>query len=405
MQQLDFNSLEKILLSSVLNRSTVQNMFDRVYERFHIPIICFDVSFRLIAYAFEHPFSYVHWEYIAKLGQAPEDFIDGYNYLSAQEKMVAFGKSQIFDTGTSDGYPQACGPVNVDGRLVGYCGIMIEGISKEDAIRLNDLLIRTAAVLLRESTIGTKKGVYLIPELLSGTMTDGESKEKFMKDHPPPYRFAVLKNTGAGLSTILYAGNYLDTYMPVIYYPESSEMLYVMFCSVKKENVYKPDQLLRKLSEKYHFCSFISDFYDDPADTSAAQSQAMLAFAAAGDPAKAGFVDFRECYQRIIFLNAKEFLGWEAAANPYIQKIRNEPQGAEELIQTLYKYLTGGRKISEAARELNIHKNTVMYRLRRISGISGVDPEDNETAFDLLMGMLAETDTAMSNHSDREHEE
>ena len=87
-------------------------------------------------------------EQIVELGGASESDILGYNYLEYQEQMYKNGRSLCFDSGTCEGYPQACGPVLADGRLVAYCGIMIEDAIKDEALRANDLLSRTVAKLI-----------------------------------------------------------------------------------------------------------------------------------------------------------------------------------------------------------------------------------------------------------------
>ncbi len=44
------------------------------------------------------------------------------------------------------------------------------------------------------------------------------------------------------------------------------------------------------------------------------------------------------------------------------------------LLETLARYLESGRSLEAAARTLFVHPNTVRYRLRRISEITGWDP-------------------------------
>ncbi len=134
MRVIDFEKLDGILLDSLLCGDSVQQLFDRVYDFLKLPLICFDTTFHLVAYAFPRPFYYPNWEYIVEHGGASESDILGYNYLEYQERMYKNGRSLYFDTGTCDGFPQACGPVLSDGRLVAYCGIMIEDAIKEETL-------------------------------------------------------------------------------------------------------------------------------------------------------------------------------------------------------------------------------------------------------------------------------
>ena len=117
MKSIDHERLESVLLDAILSGGSLQELFDRVYECIKLPLVCFDTTFHVLAYAFPRPFYYSHWEDMAERGNAAESAIIGYNYLEYQEKMYEHGRSQLFDSGTCEGYPQACGPVMADGRL------------------------------------------------------------------------------------------------------------------------------------------------------------------------------------------------------------------------------------------------------------------------------------------------
>lgn len=78
----------------------------------------------------------------------------------------------------------------------------------------------------------------------------------------------------------------------------------------------------------------------------------------------------------------------------------DDGQGTD-LVPTLATYLDHGGKYDETARALSIHRNTLRYRLSRITEISGHDLADVETKLNLhratpprtgsLRGSLAET--------------
>ncbi len=55
-----------------------------------------------------------------------------------------------------------------------------------------------------------------------------------------------------------------------------------------------------------------------------------------------------------------------------------------DFFRSLYVYLRHSRSLSSAADELKIHRNTLLYRLGRITEISGIDPADN----DILLPMI-----------------
>ncbi len=59
------------------------------------------------------------------------------------------------------------------------------------------------------------------------------------------------------------------------------------------------------------------------------------------------------------------------------------------LLETLEGYFAAQGNLSQAARQLQIHRNTLLYRLRRISQIGGVDLERPEDALALQLALKA----------------
>ncbi|HEY7062732.1 MAG TPA: helix-turn-helix domain-containing protein [Chloroflexota bacterium] len=60
-----------------------------------------------------------------------------------------------------------------------------------------------------------------------------------------------------------------------------------------------------------------------------------------------------------------------------------------ELVQTLEAYVAAGNSPSETAARLHLHRNTVLYRLRRIRALLGRDPDDPEQRLDLQLALRA----------------
>lgn len=57
------------------------------------------------------------------------------------------------------------------------------------------------------------------------------------------------------------------------------------------------------------------------------------------------------------------------------------------LLETLSTYLNEGRSLEATARQLYVHPNTVRYRLRRISTITGWEPTDAREGFVLQIAI------------------
>jgi len=60
----------------------------------------------------------------------------------------------------------------------------------------------------------------------------------------------------------------------------------------------------------------------------------------------------------------------------------------EPLLRTLGSYLETGRALESAAREQFVHANTIRYRLRRITDVTGLDPTVSRDALTLHVAMI-----------------
>lgn len=64
----------------------------------------------------------------------------------------------------------------------------------------------------------------------------------------------------------------------------------------------------------------------------------------------------------------------------------NSAYGAE-LIRTLEQYLTDNLNVSQAAKHLYLHRNTLLYRLAKIRSLTGLDPRNFDQAMELKLAL------------------
>jgi DNA-binding PucR family transcriptional regulator len=79
------------------------------------------------------------------------------------------------------------------------------------------------------------------------------------------------------------------------------------------------------------------------------------------------------------------------AANPYLAKVEtlagHDARTRGELTLTLETYLEYGGALAEAATALNVHRNTLLYRLGRIEEITDVDLRDTRQRINLYVAL------------------
>jgi purine catabolism regulator len=67
--------------------------------------------------------------------------------------------------------------------------------------------------------------------------------------------------------------------------------------------------------------------------------------------------------------------------------LEHDSRNGGELMRTLEAYFRYQGSPSEMARKIDVHRNTLLYRLRRIQDITGFDLEDSETALALHLAL------------------
>ena len=97
---------------------------------------------------------------------------------------------------------------------------------------------------------------------------------------------------------------------------------------------------------------------------------------------------FRELYFDIICCHYIERLG-NCASVPYpIRKLAAiDENGQKNYIETLTCYLENFMKLSDTAEALNVHPNTVRFRMERIYEILGTDLKNPDDAQNIYTGL------------------
>ena len=389
----DLAHLNEELFDAVVRRQSVQAMISRAYGCIGLPIIAFDVSFKLLGYAFPRPFCFDKWEQIAAEGQLSADVIDEDQSLTYQELMYSSGKSGVFNWGTVRDYPQVDGPILLDGSLVGYVGIGIEGCPDVDALlEANDLLANTLAIALRDSAQaggGREESRRAAESLLLSDRIAGDAALQFAAAYSPPYLFAVLASDDCRVSTLQYVRSLLCTDENFALGALSKDRnLHILFHHVGKElDLSCVSLLLGEVSAKYGFRGGISDFFSDAADLPGRRMQAMLAMAV-GRGEKRDVSSFRDCYGAIVCRSALEGIGPSVCALDAVERpAEADRQEGAEYLPTLRAYLHSFQDRASAAQRLGIHKNTVLYRIHRIEELLGADLSDAAWADRLELGL------------------
>ncbi|WP_194293545.1 PucR family transcriptional regulator [Actinomadura macrotermitis] len=124
----------------------------------------------------------------------------------------------------------------------------------------------------------------------------------------------------------------------------------------------------------------VDDLYDSTTSAHAAL---------AGLRAAAGWPDAPRPVQAGELLPERALDGDEAARRYLVEEVYNPMLAAgAPLLDTLATYLEQGSSLEATARLLFVHPNTVRYRLRRVTELTGLAPTDGRNAFTLRIALV-----------------
>ena len=393
MRHLDNDLLRETVLGMVFEHTTVQDMFARVFELFQLPLNYFDTSFRLVANTLPcRPFYFDAWESFASNGCASQEEIDGGNYLIYQEQMNALGCSAVFDSGNCAVHHQACGPVKLNGSLIGYMGTMILDAVPEDVIEFNDIMISAIETLARNEQKNclaeTASMVLDISHFLRPNTASKLEVEAFAAQYKPPYVFVALSACNASLATLKYVQDLICRGCDSVTGTTSQDLyLYLIKYDCTMAGRREFEAALNDIAARYNLYGAMSDVFFDSSRISAHCAQAMeaLAVGAAGKPV----LNFTDVYQDIICMRMLERFPLESCIQPETAKLLSlDPVYCE----TAKVYAGSGGRLSATAAKLNVHKNTVLNRIEKINELCRLDLTDRTSAFSFQQQlMLVET--------------
>ena len=392
----DIHETDDLLFRAVIERATPVSAVNSLFNLIKRPIITFDTSFRLIAYAFPRPFSYEPWEELATTENLSDSYIYENNSLFFQERMYDLRHSSYFNKDIVAACPQVDGPIFSEGTLIGYVGICAASDDEvEKLIYINDRLSEALALLipLYSDNSGAIAQEGLWERFLGSGMIENAEASLIEKSAPPAYRIAVLAAESGQIPTMKYIKSCLDKDgLPVQTYIDHNEQLLVLYYDlpmVSQEGSEKV--ILEQLDEytkKYKLYGGLSDSFYHLKNSTAAKLQADISIEMGNRSSRTHRVfSYRRLYQDILCGYAIERYGLYPNMPPIVRSDKLYAK-IRSLIPTLEAFLESDCKQDKTAAALGVHKNTVANRLKQFSEYTGVDPTDPSVTFQIKLGLI-----------------
>ena len=241
-------------------------------------------------------------------------------------------------------------------------------------------------------------GSYFLENLLSDRSPSVAVTRRRLKSvnfHPKPLLFVVCFHaSGEGLTQV-QAEHLAAQLRPVLHhsiYTRHHQQLVALISRDEDEGISeRTEKKIRDVALLNHLSVGISNAYRDITATRVAYEQARAAIRY-GEQASAFIADnsvFRYCHyapMQVIDLAGRRtnLLGM---CHPALMRLMSyDDDHGGELMDTLFCYLEVAGSTARAAKLLNLHKNTMLYRLGRIREVLGMDLSSGEDLYLLQQG-------------------
>ena len=392
----DIRKTDDLLFRAVIEKESPMSAVNALYDLIKRPIIAFDTSFKLIAYAFPRPFFFDPWEEIASTESLSDTYIYENNSLFFQEKMYHLRCSSYFSNDVAVSCPQVDGPIISDGTLLGYVGIAVANDEEVEEMKyINDRLAEALALLVtlyfeNTSSIAQER---LWERFLNPGMIGDDEADIIEQSIKPAYRLAILAAQSGEIPTLTYVKSCLDkSGVRLRTYIDRNEQLLVLYYGLEKETHENSERIIRRqLGEytgKFQLYCGLSDRYHHLKDSPVARLQADIAVKrGSSQTGVCGLYSYRDMFQEILCDIAFERYGLTLCIPP-IMRFEKDRDKVRGLLPTIEAFMDCDCNQEKTASYLGVHKNTISNRLHQFTELTGADPADASAMLQIKLGLM-----------------
>lgn len=398
----DFNRWHEALTDEILNRQPIQQLLDLSAQVLNNPIALLDISFIMIAKSGNFPdrFNDPIWESVLYKGYgAVENIPQQYRNLS---DLTIKERKPVLVPPLSDDHQKRIICATLVQNQVPFANLAMTNLVSEFTVGQHSLvyhiqqLLEISLQLPKPDQNVNNDICYLISQLIQKKYVDPDLVKHFFAarkwDEDDAF-FCVVFDLISDLT--------LTEYNHLVYLKHLREALphaYTLFVDNRivsiclcKYGMAFPATIAQMISPKLTklaLCASVSLKQPSYEFLAAAMHQAEMALQLGRKKTMDQQIyTFKEVYAEYIIQVLSKDQDTYSLCLPIVQKIvKNHDQWSLELIHTLWIYLQNGKRISQTADKLFIHRNTLVNRLQSIEKILEIDFETiDDEDLDMLL--------------------
>lgn len=384
----------EIAIEEIAKGSDLENILNIAKDLFGLPIIAVGAGYHLLAISTVGKKIDPYWQQIIDHGVPTEEtIIKSYLNAGMLDRITKSEGALYIDWGVSEPYPQTSGPILIEGALEGFISVLfMEDKKLALSLSLNKLLCQLAAIILRANHYQLQHTVEPMLENFARQFFDPEtfSYEDFLKHSD------LINLTGYGTILFLtpaplenekilaHLKQRLKKLHSKLLYIEQNNLLKVFLYGLKEPQL---PQVVKKTLQEYPLFCGASNFFQHFQHRESLIQQAQLALQHAEKIQQAPkFYAYENYLAEILLENIDSQILQE---NLYLSDLtilkKYDQEHATDFLITLGTYLFQRNDVTKTAEKLHLHRNTLTYRLQKISQLIAKDFNQPFTAWQLQL--------------------
>lgn len=382
------------LSSALLSGKGISYIIDTASKVFGNPILLADQSFKIIACSGADDISDPFLQNIVQEGFFPESYIK----QTARKSEVKSTSIDVIPPVKSDGHRNyMVMDLEVKGRYFGFATLVEESPFRDGDNMMFSYLCRILVTELRgvanQPYAYMRDSEYVLLEMLDnklqGRILQARISQSGLSFSPDKKRLLVLRERNSDTEQKLRYEFLLDSFFnrlqksPCVIYRDA------IVCLIDEGStaLFTGDTpaSLTDLLQFYNLICGISNEIADPRKLSMYYEQALNALTLAERLKDPGLYFFHENYSVFTLLDlvsSKAQLS-EYCSPRYMQLLKYDSRNDTNYAATLSAYLECGHDSLRTAEKMHVHRNTIIYRLKRLEELFGIRLDDADELFSI----------------------
>lgn len=384
----------KYIMELIPQTDDLNIFLQKIYMRYNMPVIVTDIAFHLIAYGGPYPCPDPLWQALITTGAAaPETVIDYYFGEGFTDKMSAAGEPIDVTWGVNIEYPQTTCSVYLGNSIEGCCSVMYREREKLDfALKLNGAVKTSVEIFLggkmRRQPMGSAPDRLIAARVLLEN-TDAPiqllTSTAFYKNVGlnPGYMVVAMHTDEISVGRLQNIVSSIKILHPNMLYVNKSDDMYMLFQNINDDAMREKilSDIKAEASAKAAFICGASGTFAYLEKRDAYIEQARLALEHGIEQGGRNCIhSFFDYFAEIILRHGYDNIYPESLVVPELKRLIDfDKENSSDYYQSLCCYIFERCDMTKAAAKLYVHRNSLMYRIKKCEEIMQADLSDRET--------------------------